>query len=157
VVRLAGPDDLAAVARLLHDFNTDYSEPSPGPQALETRLGALLATGETKVLIAGDGPDGLALLRFRTSLWSPGLECYLGELYVVPALRGRGIGRALMAQVITLARSEGADYIELNTGEDDVAARRLYESLGFFSGEGGPGGPPTYYYELDLRDGGEPG
>ena len=44
------------------------------------------------VLLTGDGPDGLAVLRFRPSLWSEGLECYLAELYVVPRLRGRGWG-----------------------------------------------------------------
>ena len=78
-------------------------------------------------------------MRFRPSIWTEGLECYLAELYVVPPLRGQGRGRALMEAAIVFAKERGADYMELNTGEDDVAARALYESLGFSSSEGKPG------------------
>ena len=96
------------------------------------------------------GPDGLAVMRFRPSIWIEGLECYLAELYVVPELRGQGRGRALMEAAMELARAEGAGYMELNTAEDDVAARALYESLGFSRTEGKPDGPVNYYYECDL-------
>ena len=34
--------------------------------------------------------------------------------------------------------------------EDDVAARALYESLGFSNHEGQPDGPVNYFYELEL-------
>ncbi len=56
----------------------------------------LVDSDETVVLLAGDGPDGLSVLRFRRAIWSEGLECYLAELYVKPSQRGRGIGRALL-------------------------------------------------------------
>ena len=39
--------------------------------------------------------------------------------------------------------------MELNTGEGDVAARSLYESLGFSRTEGKPDGSVQYYYERD--------
>jgi ribosomal protein S18 acetylase RimI-like enzyme len=55
-----------------------------------------------------------------------------------------------MTAVIAIARERGADYIDLNTGEDDDAARALYESLGFSNTEGRPGGPVNHYYELEL-------
>jgi GNAT superfamily N-acetyltransferase len=149
-VRLAEARDAEAIARLLHDFNTEFDEPTPGPPALAERIGELLAGGETKVLLAGHGPDGLAVLRFRPSIWSKGLECYLAELYVVPPRRGQGLGRALMEEAIELARREGANEMLLGTSEDDVAARALYESLGFINREGGPDGPIAYFYELEL-------
>jgi ribosomal protein S18 acetylase RimI-like enzyme len=149
-VRTAEPADADAIGRLLHDFNTEYDDPSPGPDKIAERLRQLMATGDTKVLLGGPGPDGLALLRFRASLWTDGLECYLAELYVVPDRRGQGLGRALMNAVIELARAEGADYMELNTGEDDVAARALYESLGFSNREGKADGSVQYYYEREL-------
>jgi ribosomal protein S18 acetylase RimI-like enzyme len=148
-VRLAGPDDAAAVARMLFDFNAEFDVPSPPPETLAERLRVLLAE-DTRVLLSGDGPDGLALLRLRRSLWTPGLECYLAELYVVPDRRGQGMGRALMEAAMDLARREGADYMDLNTGEDDDAARALYESLGFNRTAGVPGGPIQFYYERDL-------
>jgi ribosomal protein S18 acetylase RimI-like enzyme len=154
------PDDLAArratvadaavIGRLLHDFNTEYDDPTPGPDRLAERIRQLLDGGDTAVLLAGAGPDGLAVLRFRPALWSEALECYLAELYVVPAARGRGLGRALMNAAIDFARDEGADYMDLGTAETDVAARALYESLGFSNREGKPDGPINYYYELEL-------
>jgi ribosomal protein S18 acetylase RimI-like enzyme len=150
VVHVAGPADAPAIGRLLHDFNTEYDEATPGPEALAERIAQLLAEGQTSVLLAGEGPDGLAVLRFRPSIWTPGLECYLAELYVVPDRRGHGLGRALMVAAMDHARSRGADYMDLGTSEDDVAARALYESLGFTNREGRPDGPIQFYYERDL-------
>ena len=95
-VRFAERRDCQAIGRLLDDFNREFGEPTPGPQRLAERVAALLDEGELTVLLAGEGPDGLAALRFRPAIWSEALECYLAELYVVPELRGRGIGRALM-------------------------------------------------------------
>ena len=89
-------------------------------------------------------------MRFRPSLWSEALECYLAELYVVPERRGRGLGRALMDAAIEHARRRGAGHMDLGTSEDDVAARRLYESLGFTNREGRPDGPVMYFYEREL-------
>ncbi len=68
----------------------------------------------------------------------------------MPERRGRGLGRALMDAALELARREGADHMDLGTSEDDVAARALYESLGFVNRERGPEGPLSYYYERDL-------
>jgi len=149
-VRLARAADAAAVGALLHDFNVEFGDPTPGPERLARRIGELLAGGETSVLLGGDGPDGLAVLRYRPAIWSDALECYLAELYVAPARRGQGLGRALMLGAIEHARERGADHIDLGTGEQDAAARALYESLGFSNREGKPDGPLQYFYEREL-------
>ena len=150
-VRRAELADAEAVGRLMHDFNAEFDEPTPGPERIAERIRELLAGGDTAILLAGSGPDGLAILRFRLSITTPGLECYVAELYVVPARRGQGLGRALMNAAIDEARARGADYMDLGTSEDDVAARALYESLGFVNREGGrPDGPIAYYYEREL-------
>jgi ribosomal protein S18 acetylase RimI-like enzyme len=150
-VRRARQSDADAIGRLLHDFNTEFEDYTPGPSALAERVRGLLATGEITVLLGGgDEPQGLAVLRFRPSLWTKALECYLAELYVVPDGRGHGLGRALMEAAIELARREGADHMDLGTGEDDVAARALYESLGFDNRGGRPDGPVNYFYEREL-------
>jgi ribosomal protein S18 acetylase RimI-like enzyme len=149
-LRVASEADAVDVGRLLDEFNREYDDPSPGPQWLTERIRELLRAGDTSALLAGDGPDGLAVLRFRRSIWFEGLECYLAELYVVPAMRGRGLGRALMEAAIAFARSRGADYMDLNTAEDDVVARALYERLGFSDREGKPDGSVNHYYERKL-------
>ena len=148
--RRAGLDDAAPIARLLHDFNTEYDDFTPGPEALERRVRELLGADEMAVVLAGDPPQGLALMRFRPALWTQALDCYLEELYVVPDRRGRGIGRALMEAAMDLARERGAAGMHLGTGEDDVVARALYESLGFSNREGKPDGPVNYFYEREL-------
>jgi ribosomal protein S18 acetylase RimI-like enzyme len=160
ITRLASRSDAPAIGRLLHDFNREFDQPTPPPDALAARIAELTEAGEIDVLLVEDGPvsdrpgsdrpDGLAAMRFRPSIWSPALECYLAELYVVPARRGRGLGRRLMLAAIEFARSRGADYMDLGTSEDDVAARALYESLGFVNREGKPDGPVMYYYEREL-------
>jgi ribosomal protein S18 acetylase RimI-like enzyme len=148
-VRLADRDDADAIGRLLYAFNREFDEPAPAPSVLAQRLRQLLDGGDTLVLLAGDGPDGLAVLRFRAAIWSPGLECYLAELYVTPAHRGHGLGRALMEAAIREARDRGADTMDIGVDEPDLAARRLYESLGF-TNKTGEDGSVMYVYEREL-------
>ena len=68
----------------------------------------------------------------------------------MPALRGGGLGRALMQAVLEEARAAWARFIDLGTSEYDVAARALYESAGFTNREGKPDGPIMYVYEREL-------
>jgi ribosomal protein S18 acetylase RimI-like enzyme len=149
-VRRATPGDAPQVARMLHDFQSEFDEPTPGLETLEDRYGELIRTKEMIVLLVGEGPDGFAQLRFRPWVYSAGLHSYLEELYVVPRLRGNGLGRALLEAAMDTARGEGAEQMELGTSEDDTAARALYESAGFINREGGPEGPVMFFYEREL-------
>lgn len=149
-VRQASKKDTRVIGELLNKFNREYDEPTPEPEELAKRIGEMMDNGDTKVILAGNPGYGVAVLRLRKSIWVEGLECYLAELYVLPEERGHGIGRAIMNYVLKLAKSEGAEYIDLNTAETDVAARHLYESLGFSRSEGKPDGPINYYYEREL-------
>jgi ribosomal protein S18 acetylase RimI-like enzyme len=150
MTRRSQTSDAEAIGQLLHDFNTEYDEFTPGPEALGKRLRWLLARGEVTVVLAGNPPCGLALMRFRPALSTDTIDCYLEELYVVPDRRGQGTGEALLRAAIEVAREEGATYIDLGTAEDDVAARGLYEKLGFDNTGGKPDGPVNYFYEREL-------
>lgn len=149
-IRSADLDDAGSIGQLLHDFNREFDEPTPTPSALADRVRLLLGAGDTTILIGGTGPDGLAVLRYRAAIWSEALECTVAELYVVPDRRGRGLGRALMEAAIDEARGHDADYMALGTSEDDVVARKLYESLGFTNREKPPDGPIMYVFEREL-------
>ncbi len=148
-VRLATVADAETIARLLDDFNREFEDPTPGVEALAARARLLMGLGDT-ILLGGGGPDGIAVLRFRPAIWSEAVECYLAELYVAPDHRGQGLGRALLEAAMAHARDRGADYMDLGTEESDLAARALYESLGFTHREGGPDGPLHLYYEREL-------
>lgn len=151
-VRRATPGDAAAVARLLNDFQAEFDEPSPGAEQLEERYADLIRNREMTVLLVGEGPDGFAQLRYRPWVYSagPNAHCHLEELYVVPARRGKGLGRALLDAAMDTAREEGATFMELGTSEADTAARGLYEGAGFTNREGSSDGPAMLFYEREL-------
>jgi ribosomal protein S18 acetylase RimI-like enzyme len=149
-IRRATVEDAADAARLLHDFNAEYDDPTPPVPILAERVGELLAKGAIVVLLADQPPVGLAVLRTKPSLWSQAADAYLEELYVIPEQRGNGIGKALLTAAINTAREAGADHFELTTGETDTEARGLYESFNLTNREGAPDGPRMLYYELDL-------
>ena len=150
LIRLATPADAADIGRLLHDFNREFEDYTPGAEAIAERAKALLERGEITVVLGGEGPDGFAVLRLRPGLTGEGLEAYLQEMYVAPDRRGQGLGRAVLERAIEVAREAGARSMELATAETDRAARALYESCGFSNLEGTPGGPPMLFYEREL-------
>jgi ribosomal protein S18 acetylase RimI-like enzyme len=149
----AGADGVAAAARLLHDFNVEYDEPSPPPGELADRLTALISDDHVTVLLARapdtGTPVGVAVMRVQPSVWTQGHEAYLAELYVVPDRRGQGYGRELITEALRVARERGADYAFVITSEDDGQAQHLYEAAGFRRTEG-DGGPLMLAYERDL-------
>lgn len=149
--RIARVGDAAEVARLLHRFNTEFEEPSPGADVLEPRVREHIERDLSVFLLAGPPEVGVAQLRFRDYLFTGAPMCYLEELYVVPASRGEGHGRRLMETALDVARRRGATTMELGTAATDTAARGLYESLGFTNLER-PGDPSSQmlYYEREL-------
>jgi ribosomal protein S18 acetylase RimI-like enzyme len=148
-VRVATAADAHDIGRLLDRFNREYDDPTPGAEEVALRAAALLEADEITVLLIGDGPEGIAVMRFRSSLWGPKPEAYLEELYVIPERRGSGLGRALVDRVIELSREHDVSYIAVGTSTDDTAALGLYESAGFTNLER-PGGPSMLWYELEL-------
>lgn len=129
--RVAGPDDAAVVAQLLHDFNTEFDTPSPGVEVLVPRLEGLLAGDATFAVLAGDPAVAVALVTLRPNVWYEGTVALLDELYVVPGLRGGGIGTTVLDLVVATARDRGVEVVEINVDESDGDAQRFYERHGF--------------------------
>lgn len=143
--------DAPAVARLLRAFNAEYDDPAPPQEWLAERVAALVAADTAVVLLEVDGAlAGLALMRLRPSLWEDAAEAYLAELYVVPGLRGRGHGRALLTAAMAHAHERGATYMDLTTTSADEAAVALYEAVGFDRHERRGPEVTSFYFEIDL-------
>ena len=130
-VRLATASDADAVAQMLWDFNTEFETPVPPVEALTGRVRSKLESGAVRVLLVGDGPDGLSLTVERPSVWYEGPVVMLEELYVRPALRGGGLGAALITRLLADAEERGAGMVELGADEPDVDALRFYLRHGF--------------------------
>ena len=148
--RLATPDDAAEIAQLLHDFNTEFDTPSPGVDVLSARLRRLLARDSTFAILAGTPAIAVVLVTLRSNVWYDGRVALLDELYVVPDLRDRGIGSAVITYLRSAAVARGVDLIEINVDEGDVDTQRFYERHGFSATQ--PGSDErAFYYELDLH------
>lgn len=145
--RPAEVDDADEVARLLHDFNSEFGSPSPGVDVLAARLRVLLGTDQTIAILAGTPAVAVALVTLRPNVWYAGAVALLDELYVVPRLRGRGIGSAILDRLVSSLRASGVDLIEINVDEGDVDAQRFYERHGFSSTEPGSGERSFYYFQ----------
>ncbi len=109
---------LAGVERLIDDPATDYLLGAPNADA---------------------PPAGVVQLRYRFAVWRAGHDCLLEDLYVDPAVRRSGLGRALLEAAIARARERDCRRIELDTAETNDAALALYRAAGFDDGasEGG--------------------
>lgn len=149
--RQASVADAATVARLLDAFNREYATPTPGSAVLAQRLTRLLAGGDVVALLTGEPAVGVALLTLRPNVWYDGPVALLDELYVAPALRGRGLGSALLAAAEAVTRQGGGEVLEINVDGHDVDARRFYERHGYSNTEPGKDEPLLYYFR-ELTD-----
>jgi GNAT superfamily N-acetyltransferase len=145
--REAIADEAEDIARLLHDFNTEFDTPSPGVDALAGRLRVLLAGDDTFAVVAGAPPVSVALVTLRPNVWYTGPVALLDEMYVVPERRGHGIGSAVLEHFVSIARARGVELIEINVDEGDVDAQRFYERHGFSSTESGSTERAFYYFQ----------
>ena len=109
--RVATVTEVASVAGLLDAFNRGYDTPTPGKAVLATRLRRLLGSGDVIALLTGDPAVAVALLTLRPNVWYDGPVALVGELYVAPELRGRGLGSALLAAAEAMTRQRGGDLL----------------------------------------------
>jgi GNAT superfamily N-acetyltransferase len=132
----AGPEDAAAVAALLMAFRDHMGYPPPEVETVPATVATLIQDRNTVYLLAGT--DGFAQLRFRLSAWTGVEDCWLEDVFVRDAARGRGLGRALVEKALEVARERGCTRIELDVQSDNTAARALYTSVGFSDTPKGP-------------------
>jgi GNAT superfamily N-acetyltransferase len=85
---------------------------------------------EVVVAYAGDEPAGFALFfhNYSTFLGKPGL--YLEDLFVVPAFRGRGYGKALLVHLAKIAVERDCGRFEWSVLDWNEPAIGFYKKLG---------------------------
>ncbi|MEN0111395.1 MAG: GNAT family N-acetyltransferase [Planctomycetota bacterium] len=151
---LASERDAEAVIAMLDAYARD---PAGDGKPLADKVRARLIEGlrqhpTTVVLLAWDGdtPIGVAtcFVGFSTFAAAPLLNVH--DLAVVPAARGRGVGRALLRAAEEEARRRGCCKLTLVVLEHNDPARKLYESEGYRRAtyNGGLGGALFYAKQL---------
>jgi GNAT superfamily N-acetyltransferase len=132
-VREASAEDVLLILTLIGEL-AEYERLSHEVVATEDLLQEWLF-GEkpvAEVLIAERRAEaaGFALFfhSFSTFLGRPGI--YLEDLYVRPAFRGRGMGRAMLVHLAKLAKERGCGRLEWSVLDWNEPSLRIYESLG---------------------------
>jgi GNAT superfamily N-acetyltransferase len=82
----------------------------------------------------GDTVLGFAIHLHHPSTWVMGDDCYLEDLFVSAAARGKGVGRALIKDLMALARTKGWHRLYWHTDEGNETARGLYDSFTEYDG-----------------------
>ena len=134
LLRLATLDDLDVAAPLFDAYRQFYARPTDPALAREFIAERLRAGDSVIYLAEHDGaPAGFVQLYpvFSSTAPRPGRLWLLNDLYVTPAARGHGVGRALLERAEEHARDTGAVGLFLQTARDNAPARALYESLGW--------------------------
>ena len=131
-VRLAGPDDLDVVARLLTEFRDHERRDWPPLESIRAGVERLMPRDDTEFLLGGDPPAGIVQLRYRYGVWWDAEDCNVEDVFVSAGARGSGLGRQLVSAAIDRARQRGCRRMELDTAADNAPAQGLYRSLGFF-------------------------
>ena len=95
------------------------------------------------IVVARIADEIVASATLLTMVTLVGQFGYVEEVAVDTAVRGRGVGRALMEGLVAVARERGLDFVELTSRPSREAANSLYRSMGFRLRE-------TNVYRLDL-------
>jgi GNAT superfamily N-acetyltransferase len=72
---------------------------------------------------------GIAHYLFHRSTWATHRYCYLEDLFVADAARGKGLGRALIEEVYARAEAANASRVYWLTHSDNTRARALYDKV----------------------------
>jgi len=133
LIRAAAPADVAELLRLIHALavyeKLEHLAVGTPPQLHEALFGkrpvceALVAEVEGRAV-------GFALYfaTFSTFLCKPGL--YLEDLFVEPAHRGSGIGKALLKRLAAITVERGGGRFEWRVLDWNEPSIRFYEGLG---------------------------
>jgi ribosomal protein S18 acetylase RimI-like enzyme len=131
--RLANLADLAAIAPLFDAYRQFY-EQEADVAAAEAFVRDRMERGESAILMAEAG-DGAVLgfcqlyPSFCSVLAAPIVVLY--DLFVTPAFRQSGAGRALMLAAERYAQQHGFARMDLTTAKTNGLAQSLYTSLGW--------------------------
>jgi GNAT superfamily N-acetyltransferase len=132
-IRPAMPDDaprILALIRELAEFERLLHEVTATAEDLRRSLFEEPRRAEAVMVCEGGAPIGFALFfhNFSTFLGKPGL--YVEDIYIQPAFRGRGYGRAVMLHLARLAVERGCGRFEWAVLDWNQSARDFYRSLG---------------------------
>ncbi len=128
-IRDAAPGDEAAWRALWADYLAFYRL-DLAPEVTASTWARLTDPGsplKARLALRDGRLLGFAIHQHHPSSWVAGDDCYLEDLYVDGAARGAGTGRALLDDLVALARARGWHRLYWHTDEGNSRARALYD------------------------------
>ena len=133
-VRPATADDLGALLELIAGYQRVYAATAQEDERNARFFTRFLDPSDAGLLLVAPGEDGApagyATLYWTFSSVSATDVVLLNDLYVRHEARGTGVGEALVAASVAVARDRGASHVRWFTTLDNRRAQRLYDRLG---------------------------
>lgn len=133
VVREARPGDAGLVLRFVREL-AEYERELDAVVATEAMLDEALFGPSPRIFCDvaewGGQPVGIALWFYNFSTWRGRHGIYLEDYYVTPEMRGRGVGKALMAGLARRCVEQGLERLEWAVLDWNAPAIAVYRSMG---------------------------
>jgi putative acetyltransferase len=134
-IRPIAPGDNAALARAVRDTLAEFGAAKPGTayydEATDHLYELFSQTPRSAYFVAEENGEVLGGGGIFPTQGLPADTVELVKLYLLPAARGRGVGKALIMQCLDAARANGYARLYLETTDELTQAIPLYERLGF--------------------------
>ena len=133
-IRKIEPTDNLALAKIIRDALTEFKANKPGTVYFDDSTDHLYELFQQEKGIYNVAIDNDQVIGGGGIVHTTGLAmdtCELVKLYLSPAARGKGIGRALMQKCLEEAKNAGYKKVYLETMPELISAIPLYEKFGF--------------------------
>ncbi|HEX8554033.1 MAG TPA: GNAT family N-acetyltransferase [Sphingomonas sp.] len=133
MIHAATPADVPVILAFIRELAAFEREPD-AVHATESMLSEALfgdrPAAEAVIAQVDGAPAGFALFFHNFSTWTGRRGLYLEDLYVTPAARGRGLGRALLTHLAGIAIDRDCGRFEWSVLDWNAAAIALYRAIG---------------------------
>jgi ribosomal protein S18 acetylase RimI-like enzyme len=132
-MRLAGPNELREVLPLVASYH-EFEGVISTAQSREMAVRALLenpSLGEVWLIDAASGLAGYIAFCFSYSIEFGGRDAFIDEFFILPEMRGKGIGSQALKQACVDLKAKGIVAIHLEVDSHNRPAIAAYERLGF--------------------------
>ena len=128
IIRLATEEDYPAIFFLIQEFAAFQRTPHKVSNSIEQMR---KEKDLFRSIVAEDNGEivGFASYYFTYFSWT-GKAIYLDDLYVVASYRGKGIGRRLLEEIISIGKRENCKRLKWQVSKWNEAAINFYKNMG---------------------------
>ncbi|MDD2704785.1 MAG: GNAT family N-acetyltransferase [Acidocella sp.] len=132
IARRATPEDAPLLLQMSRDFHIEDGSPlDAAGEATLTHVSAGEPLAPAYILEEDGATAGFFILTLGYSVENGGTDGFIDDIYLLPGLRGRGLGKLAVALAIEAAREVGIRVLLLEVEAPNQRAYNLYRQMGF--------------------------